>query len=76
VGLLKAAEVDNVGHRFEAICVGEARCHTIVVELDPLGQTRESVAAGDVEVGNVSIVEGITLWSPLEGLLVLHDAVL
>ena len=73
---MKAAEVDNVGHRFGAICVSEAQCCTIVVELDPLGWTRESVAAGDVEVGNVSVVEGITLWSLLEGLLILHDAVL
>ena len=34
------------------------------------------MAAWDVEVGNASVVEDVTLWSSLEGLLIFEDAVL
>src|SRR6267142_2082180 len=59
-----------------AVGVHEARYCAIVIELDPLSRTGESVAAWDVEVGNAIVIEGVPLRSPLEGLLVLEDAVL
>jgi len=34
------------------------------------------VATWDAEVGNVSVIEGVTLRGPFEGLLVFEDAVL
>jgi len=36
----------------------------------------ESVAAWDAEVGNASIVEGVTLGGSFEGFFILEDAVL
>jgi len=36
----------------------------------------ESMAAWDAEVGNVSVVEGVTLRGSLEGFLIFEDAVL
>jgi len=34
------------------------------------------VATRDVEVGNAAIVDGVPLWGPLEGFLVLEDVFL
>jgi len=63
-------------HRFRAVGVCEAQCHTIIVEFDPLSWTGESMAAWDAEVGNASIVEDVTLRGPFEGLLIFEDVVL
>jgi len=59
-----------------SVSVGIPGYSTIVIEFDPFGRAIDPISAWDAEVRNVSVIESVPVWDPLECLLILEDAIL